>query len=138
MRGVLTINRSAVDRFELSPARVSRWGSSASSCGAGPHVVVGGDWNQVEQVLARLPGVIEVAVYPVDDALLGEALATSLTVAANTRLTVADVKLHCRRYLPDHMVPKYVDICAAVPATLIGKVSWRTLADIHGDVAEAA
>ena len=94
--------------------------------------------RQLEEVLATLPGVIEVAVYGVEDALLGEAIATSLTVMANSPLTIADVKHHCRRYLEDYRVPKYVTICAALPMTLTSEESRRALTDVHGEVEKAA
>ena len=91
--------------------------------------------REVEQVLATLPGVVDVAVYGVDDVLLGQAVATSLTVAANARLTVADVKHHCRRYLDDYMVPKYVDISVALPSALTG---WGALMEMQGETEKAA
>ena len=83
--------------------------------------------RQVEEVIAALPGVSEVAVYGVEDELLGQAIAASVTVAADVHLTPADIKRHCRTHLEDYMVPKYVEITAALPTTLSGKVSRREL-----------
>ena len=94
--------------------------------------------REVEQVLATLPGVIDVAVYAVDDVLLGQAIGTSLTVTANARLTVGDVKHHCGRYLDDYMIPKYVDISAALPITLTGEGRWSALTEMQGEVEKAA
>jgi long-chain acyl-CoA synthetase len=81
----------------------------------------------VEEVIARLPGVSEVAVYGIPDDVLGEAVAAAVTLAPGASLTPAQVQRHCLRNLESHMVPRTVEIRASLPITLTGKVSRRAL-----------
>jgi long-chain acyl-CoA synthetase len=81
----------------------------------------------VEEVIARLPGVSEVAVYGIPDDVLGEAVAASVTLAPGASLTPAQVQRHCLGHLESYMVPRTVEIRASLPTTLTGKVSRRAL-----------
>jgi long-chain acyl-CoA synthetase len=83
--------------------------------------------RHVEEVLAALPGVAEVAVFGVPDDLLGEAVAAAITLVDGAQLTAARVRQHCRRHLEEFMVPTIVDIRDAMPTTATGKVSRRQL-----------
>lgn len=77
--------------------------------------------REVEQVICRLEGVLEVAVIGVADAVLGQALKAFVVVEGVT-LTQAKVLAYCRKHLEDYMVPKYVEFRAALPKTATGKV----------------
>lgn len=80
----------------------------------------------VENVLHRLPGVILAAVVGVPDALLGQAVKAVL-VADRTQVTEELVMAHCRTYLEDVMVPRYVEFRDELPLTGSGKVIRRSL-----------
>jgi long-chain acyl-CoA synthetase len=68
--------------------------------------------RQVEEVIARLSGVAEVAV---------------VTVTQGTSLTGEGIRRYCLEHLEAFMVPKIVDVRDALPTTMTGKVSRRAL-----------
>ncbi len=81
----------------------------------------------VEQVIGRLQGVSEVAVFGIPDELLGEAVVAVVTVAPGCSITAAEIRRHCDDQLDGFMVPKVVDIRAELPTTTSGKVSRLAL-----------
>jgi amino acid adenylation domain-containing protein len=83
--------------------------------------------RSVEEVIAAMPGVAEVAVFGVPDELLGEAIAAVITARDGVQLTRDRVRQHCRRHLEEFMIPTIVDIRTALPTTLSGKVNRREL-----------
>jgi amino acid adenylation domain-containing protein len=83
--------------------------------------------RQVEEVIARLPGVAEVSVYGVPDEVLGEAVAASVAVLPGARLTAMRIQRYCLEQLESFMVPRIVDIRNALPTTTNGKVNRREL-----------
>jgi long-chain acyl-CoA synthetase len=95
--------------------------------------------RQVEEVIARLDGVAEVAVYGVPDGLLGEAIAAVVTPAPGAILSSERVKRHCLEHLGAIMVPKIVHIRDVLPTTATGKISRHALqaADAHAGRASA-
>lgn len=76
----------------------------------------------VEQVIAGLPGVHEVAVAGLDDALLGQVVAAF--VVADRALVAGEmaVKAHCRAHLPAYKIPRHVRFVDALPRTASGKI----------------
>ena len=83
--------------------------------------------RQVEEVIARMPGVAEVSVYGVPDDVLGEAVAASVALLPGARLTAKRIQRHCLEQLESFMVPRIVDIRNALPTTSNGKVNRREL-----------
>lgn len=83
--------------------------------------------QDVEEVIAELPGVREVAVAGIDDALLGQAVAAYLVAGAGAPDERA-VKAHCRRRLAGYKIPKQVAFVAELPKTASGKVRRAALA----------
>ena len=83
--------------------------------------------RQVEEVIAGLSGVAEVAVYGVADDVAGETVAASVTPADGASLTADAIRRHCLAHLESYMVPKIVEIRETLPTTSSGKVSRRAL-----------
>jgi len=83
--------------------------------------------RQVEEIISRLAGVAEVAVFGVPDDLLGQAVAAVVTPAPGAVVTSERVKRHCLEHLDAFMVPKMVDVRDALPTTDTGKISRRAL-----------
>jgi acyl-CoA synthetase (AMP-forming)/AMP-acid ligase II len=81
----------------------------------------------VEEVIAGLAGVAEVAVYGVPDELLGEAIAAVVVPDGGVTVTPDLVRRHCLEHLAPWMVPKTVSVRASVPMTATGKISRRLL-----------
>ncbi len=77
---------------------------------------------EVEQALARLGGVADVAVVGVPDERLGEVGKAYVVVAAGAVLSADDVIAFCKERLANFKVPRAVEIVDALPRNLSGKV----------------
>lgn len=85
--------------------------------------------NEIEDVLALHPGVLEAAVIGVPDERAGEAV-KAVVVRKDPALTEAEVLAHCRRHLTGYKVPRSVEFrVAPLPKTHIGKTLRRELRD---------
>ncbi len=76
---------------------------------------------EVEQVLARLEGVADVAVVGVPDERMGE-VGKAYVVADDPALTADDVLAFARERLANFKVPRHVELVASLPRNLSGKV----------------
>jgi amino acid adenylation domain-containing protein len=83
--------------------------------------------REVENVLYALDGIAEAAVIGVPDEILGEADKAVVALREGASLTEQDVLRHCSRHLEDFMVPKHVEIAAALPKTPSGKIAKQEL-----------
>ncbi|GAA4503990.1 FadD3 family acyl-CoA ligase [Actinoallomurus oryzae] len=81
---------------------------------------------EVEQVLARLDGVVESAAIGVPDERLGE-VGKVFVVRRDPDLAEADVLAHCRERLAGFKVPRHVTFVDALPRNPSGKVLKREL-----------
>jgi long-chain acyl-CoA synthetase len=84
--------------------------------------------NEVEDVLARHPGVLEVAVIGVPDEQSGE-LVAAYVVPKDTTLTADELRGFCRETLTAYKVPRRIEFRQALPKTNVGKVLRRALRD---------
>ena len=82
--------------------------------------------NEVEDVAALHPGVLECAAIGVPDEKSGEAVKL-VCVRKDPALTAEEVIRHCRTLLTGYKVPKVVEFRAELPKTPIGKVLRREL-----------
>jgi acyl-CoA synthetase (AMP-forming)/AMP-acid ligase II len=78
--------------------------------------------KEVEDVIAELPEVVEVAVVGVSHELLGEAILAYVVVTRNAGLSPEDVQAHCRKRLPSFKVPESVMFIQTMPHNEAGKV----------------
>jgi acyl-CoA synthetase (AMP-forming)/AMP-acid ligase II len=83
--------------------------------------------REVEDLLANLEGVDEVAVIGVLDEEFGERLKAFVVVTADTELTEADVKAHVSSNLARYKVPRDVVFLAELPRNATGKIVKREL-----------
>jgi long-chain acyl-CoA synthetase len=85
--------------------------------------------NEIEDVIAMHPGVLESAVIGVPDEHSGEAVKV-IAVRKDPALTEKALIEHCRKYLTGYKVPKQVEFRSEpLPKTPIGKVLRRVLRD---------
>jgi len=84
--------------------------------------------NEVEDVLAMHPGVLEVAAIGVPDEKTGEAVKI-FVVRKDPLLTPAQLIIHCREYLTAYKVPSQVEFRKDLPKTNVGKILRRELRD---------
>jgi long-chain acyl-CoA synthetase len=85
--------------------------------------------NEIEDVVAQCPGVLEVAAVGVPDEKSGEAVKVVI-VKKDPALTAEQVKEHCRANLTGYKLPKYIEFRDALPKTNVGKILRRELRDM--------
>jgi long-chain acyl-CoA synthetase len=84
--------------------------------------------NEIEDVIATLPGVLEVAAVGVPDERTGEAIKVVI-VKKDPKLSADDVKAYCRANLTGYKQPRIVEFRASLPKTNVGKILRRELRD---------
>jgi acyl-CoA synthetase (AMP-forming)/AMP-acid ligase II len=77
---------------------------------------------EIEEVLATLPGIAEMAVASMPDELLGQAVKAVLVLRDGATLDERQVKAHCRARLATYKVPKVVEFARELPRTSSGKI----------------
>ncbi|MCE1193715.1 MAG: long-chain-fatty-acid--CoA ligase [Acidovorax sp.] len=82
--------------------------------------------NEVEEVVANCPGVLECAVVGVPDEKTGEAVKLVI-VKKDPALTEAQVKEFCRHELTGYKQPKVIEFRTELPKTPVGKILRREL-----------
>lgn len=84
--------------------------------------------NEVEDVVAQLPGVMECAVVGVPDDKTGEAVKLVI-VKKDPALTEAQVRDFCRANLTGYKQPRVIEFRTELPKTPVGKILRRELRD---------
>mgnify|MGYP001146155159 FL=1 len=84
---------------------------------------------EVENALATIPGVREVAVVGVPDALLGQAVRAYVVLDEGADLTEQAVKRAAMARLEGFMVPRDVLFVPDLPRTATGKVRKKSLVE---------
>jgi long-chain acyl-CoA synthetase len=84
--------------------------------------------NEVEDVLAAHPKVLEAAVIGVPDGNSGEAV-KAFVVAKDPSLTVEELKKYCAEQLTGYKRPRQFEFRKELPKTNVGKILRRQLRD---------
>jgi long-chain acyl-CoA synthetase len=84
--------------------------------------------NEVEDVVAQMPGVMECAVVGVADDKTGEAVKLVI-VKKDFALTEEKVREYCRANLTGYKQPKVIEFRTDLPKTPVGKILRRELRD---------
>ena len=84
--------------------------------------------NEVEEVVANCPGVLECAVVGVPDDKTGEAVKLVI-VKKDPALTEAQVKEFCKANLTGYKQPRVIEFRTELPKTPVGKILRRELRD---------
>ena len=84
--------------------------------------------NEIEQVVAMHPGVLEVAAIGVPDVHSGE-VPKVFIVKKDPALTEEQVLKHCAEQLTGYKKPRYVEFRNDLPKTNVGKILRRALRD---------
>ncbi|MGJ3702861.1 long-chain-fatty-acid--CoA ligase [Variovorax sp. AFSI2.2] len=82
--------------------------------------------NEIEDVVAQIPGVLECAAVGVSDDKTGEAVKLVL-VKKDESLTEAQVREYCRANLTGYKQPRTVEFRTELPKTPVGKILRREL-----------
>jgi long-chain acyl-CoA synthetase len=92
--------------------------------------------NEVENVIAGHPKVLEVAAIGVPDAKSGEVIKV-FVVKKDPSLTVEELLKYCHENLTNYKVPKHVEFRTELPKTNVGKILRRALREQETAVAAA-
>ena len=84
--------------------------------------------NEVEDVIASMEGVLEVAAIGVPDEKSGEAVKVFI-VKKDPALTAEQVKAYCRENLTGYKQPRVVEFRTDLPKTNVGKILRKELRD---------
>lgn len=82
--------------------------------------------NEVEEVVAAMPGVLECAVVGIPDERMGEAVKLVI-VKKIPDLTEEQVRDYCRKNLTGYKQPKVIEFRDELPKTPVGKILRREL-----------
>lgn len=83
--------------------------------------------REIEEVISRMPQVLEVAVIGVPDRYMGERVKAVVALRPGSTLTSDEVKDYCREKLAEYKVPRLVEFVAALPRNSTGKILKRLL-----------
>jgi long-chain acyl-CoA synthetase len=84
--------------------------------------------NEIEQVIATHPGVVECAVVGVPDEKSGEAVKV-FVVRKDPALTAEQLMEFCKENFTGYKKPKYIEFRDELPKTNVGKILRRELRD---------
>ncbi len=84
--------------------------------------------NEVEDVIATHPKVMEVAVVGVPDEKSGEVV-KAFIVKKDQSLTAEEITAFCRAEMTGYKVPKHIEFRTELPKTNVGKILRRALRD---------
>lgn len=84
--------------------------------------------NEIEEVIASHPGVLECAVIGVPDTRAGEAV-KAFVVKKDPNVTAEDIIKFCGTQLTNYKVPKQIEFRDSLPKTNVGKILRRELRD---------
>jgi long-chain acyl-CoA synthetase len=82
--------------------------------------------NEVEDVVAMHPGVLEAAVVGMPDEKCGEAVRL-IVVRKDPALSEDDLRAHCRQNLAGYKQPRQIEFRDSLPKTAVGKILRREL-----------
>ncbi|MGH8969015.1 MAG: class I adenylate-forming enzyme family protein [Actinomycetes bacterium] len=96
-------------------------------------MIISGGYNiyprEVEDVIAEVPGIAEVAVLGVDDPDWGQRVTALYTVHEGATVTDDDVLAHCRSRLSSYKKPKELRRVESFPLNATGKIAKKVLRD---------
>ena len=84
--------------------------------------------NELEEVVAAHPGVLECACVGVPDEHSGEAV-KMFVVRKDPNLTAETLMAYCKQNLTGYKKPKYIEFQDELPKTNVGKILRRMLRD---------
>jgi len=84
--------------------------------------------NEIEDVVAACPGVLECAAVGVPDEKSGEAVKV-VVVKKDPNLTAETIKEYCKHNLTGYKLPKVIEFRDSLPKTNVGKILRRELRD---------
>ena len=82
--------------------------------------------NEVEDVIASMPGVLEVGVIGVPHKTSGEVV-KAFIVKKDPKLTEEEILKHCKQHLVAYKMPKHIEFREDLPKSNVGKILRKEL-----------
>ncbi|HEX2499139.1 MAG TPA: AMP-binding protein [Actinomycetes bacterium] len=105
-------------------------------------MIISGGYNiyprEVEDAIAEIPGVHQVAVVGLDDPEWGQRVAAAYSLHAGAVVTPDQVLAHCRARLAGYKKPKLVRELDALPLNSTGKIAKRQVRDLLAELVPRA
>jgi acyl-CoA synthetase (AMP-forming)/AMP-acid ligase II len=96
-------------------------------------MIVSGGFNvfpsEVENIIARYPGVAEVAVVGIPDPRWGETVMAVVVREPGSAVTTEDIQSFCRNGIAGYKLPRHIEFADALPKNPTGKLMRRELRD---------
>jgi crotonobetaine/carnitine-CoA ligase len=93
---------------------------------------------EVEQIIARHPGVAGAAVFPIATSANDEEVAAVIVRKPEAALDEVDLITHCQKNMAYFMVPRYLQFRDELPTTMSQKVEkFKLRQDLESDLAQA-
>lgn len=86
--------------------------------------------KEIEEVIVRLPEVVDCSIIGVPDDLLGEAVKAYI-VLNGKNLKENDIIAYCTQHLSSTKIPKYVEFIDKIPVSATGKKEKARLLELH-------
>jgi long-chain acyl-CoA synthetase len=83
--------------------------------------------KEIEDVLAEHPAVHEVAVIGIPDEILDERIRACVVLRPGASCGEKELKVHCKKYLPQYKIPHDVIFLSDLPKTTSGKIQKNEL-----------
>jgi len=83
--------------------------------------------KEVENAIYGMEGVAEVAVIPVPDDILGQAIKAYIVPKNGDVMNEKNLFLHCKKTLEEFAIPKYFEFRNSLPKNASGKIDKLTL-----------
>ena len=78
--------------------------------------------KEIENVLYRMSDIVEAAVVPMPDEILGNAIKAFVALKKDSHVSVKDIKKHCSLNLESFKVPKEIAVLNELPKSRNGKI----------------
>lgn len=86
--------------------------------------------NEVEDVIASYPGVLEVGVVGIPDPKTTERV-VAYVVVKDKSITAEQIRAHCHEYMTNYKCPKEVHFIDELPKSNVGKILRRKIKEAH-------
>lgn len=83
--------------------------------------------KEIEDAVAAMEGVLEVAVLGVPDAVLGDAICLFVVPKPEAAISAGAIRAYCAAHLEDYMMPKQIQVVESLPKSGNGKVDKEQL-----------
>jgi len=86
--------------------------------------------NEIENVIAKHPSVLESACIGIPDEKSGEAVKLFVVLKPNMQATIEELREFCKANLTGYKVPKYIDFRTELPKSNVGKILRKELRNL--------